>query len=46
MLSVNISENAIITIKNVDHHCIIHNISESESINSLESSVLEDRGYI
>ena len=46
MLSVNISDIAIITIKNVDYRCIIHNISKSEAINLLESSVLEDRGCI
>ena len=46
MLSVNISDIAIITIKNVDYRCIIHNISISETINLSESSLLEDRGYI
>ena len=46
MLSVNIRGIAIITDKNVDYCCIIHNISKSEAINVLESSVLEDRGYI
>ena len=43
MLSVNISDIAIITIKNVDYRCIIQNISKSEAINLLKSSVL---GYI
>ena len=33
MLSGNISDIAIITVKNVDYHCIIHNISKSEAIN-------------
>ena len=42
MLSVNISNIAIITIKNVDYHCIIHNINKSEAINLLEKSVLEN----
>ena len=46
MLSVSISDITIITIENVDYHCIIHNISKSEAINFLESSVPEDRGYI
>ena len=46
MLSVNISDIAIITVKNVDYRCIIHNISKSEAINLLENSVLEDCGYI
>ena len=45
MLSVNISDIAIITIKNADYRCIIHNITKSEAINLLENSVLEDRGY-
>ena len=45
MLSVSISDITIITIENVDYHCIIHN-SKSEAINFLESSVPEDRGYI
>ena len=45
MLSVNISNIAIITIKNVDYCCIIHNITKSEAINLLKNSVFEDRGY-
>ena len=36
----------IITVKNVDYQCIIHNISKSEAINSLKSDVLNDRGYM
>ena len=46
MLSVNISDIAIITVKNVDYCCIIHSVSKSESINLLSSSFLEYRGYI
>ena len=46
MLSVNISDIDIITIKNVNYGCIIHKISKSEAINLLENSVLEDRRYI
>ena len=46
MLSVNISDIAIITIKNVDYCCIVHNISKSEAINLLKKSVFEDRVYI
>ena len=46
MLSVNISEIAIITVKNVDYRCIMYNINKSEAINLLENYVLEDRGYI
>ena len=44
MLSVNITEIGIITGKNVDYCCIIHNISKSKAMNLLENSVLEDRG--
>ena len=40
MLSVYISNIAIITIKNFDYHCIIHNISKYEATNLLENSVL------
>ena len=46
MLSVNISDIAIITIANVEYRCIIHNIRKSETINSLNNSVLEDCAYI
>ena len=46
MLSVNISDIAIIAIKNVVYRCIIHNISKSKAINLLESAVVEDHGYI
>ena len=44
MLSVNISDIDIITIKNVEYRCIIYNISKSEAINLLKNSVLEKRG--
>ena len=36
MLSVTMSDIAIITVKNVDYHRIIHNISKSEAINLLK----------
>ena len=45
MLSVHISDIAIIIVENVDYHCIICN-SKPEAINLLEIAVLEDRGYI
>ena len=45
MLSVNISDIAIIGVKNVDYLCIIYNISKSTAINLSENSVLEDRRY-
>ena len=38
MLSVNISDIIIITVKKVDYGCIIHNISKTKD--------LEDHGYI
>ena len=46
MLSVNTSNIACITVMNFDYCCIIHNISESEAINLLKNSVLENCGYI
>ena len=46
ILSVNISDFAIITVKNVDYRCIINNISKFEAINLLKNSVFEYRGYI
>ena len=46
ILNVNISDIAIVTIKNVDYLCIILNIIKSEEINLLKNSVLEDLGYI
>ena len=46
ILSVNISDIAIITVKNVDYYCIIFNISKSKAINLLGKSVLEDSEYI
>ena len=46
MLCLNISNFTIITVKNAGYCCIIHNISKSEAINLIESTVLENRGYI
>lgn len=46
ILCFNINDNAIITIKNVDYHCIIHDISSSEVIRLLRNSVIDDCGYI
>ena len=45
-LSVNISDIAIIIVKNVNYCCILHNIMNSEATNLLENSILEDRRYI
>ena len=46
MLSANISDIAIIIIKNVHYRCIIHNSSKSEAINLLKSYIPENLGYI
>ena len=46
MLCVNISDNAIVTVKGADYYCIIHDNSKSGAINLLKNSVLENRGYI
>ena len=46
MSSVDISDIAIIRVKNVDYRCIIHSISKSKATNLLKDSVLQDRGYI
>ena len=46
MLSVNISDIAIITVKNLDYRCIIHDISKSEAINMLKNYILGNRGLI
>ena len=45
MLCLNVSDIAIITVKNVDNRCIIHNISKSEVVNLLENYFLEYCGY-
>ena len=44
-LSVNISDIAMITVKNIDYRYIIHNISKSEAIILSENSVLKDLRY-
>ena len=46
MLSVNINNNAIFTVKNADYCCIIHDISKSEVTNLLRHYVVQGRGYI
>ena len=46
ILCLNISGITIITVKNIDYRCIIHNISKSEAINLLETVVFEKRGHI
>ena len=44
MLSANIVDVVIITVKDFDYRWITHNICKSEAINLLENHVL-DRGY-
>ena len=46
MVSVNISDIAITTVKSVGYRRINHDINKSEAIDKLENSVLEDRSYI
>ena len=46
ILSVNISDIVIITLKNVDYNCIIHNIMKFAAIDLLGNSVLENCRYI
>ena len=46
MLWLNISDITIITVKNVDYRCIVHNISKSKVIDLLKNFGLENRGYI
>ena len=46
MLCHYISDIAIINVKGVDYHCVIHDISKSETIYLLENSVFDDCGYI
>ena len=46
MLSINMSDIAIIFVKNVDYCCTIHNINKSQAINLLENSVLENCWYL
>ena len=42
MLSVNISNIAIITVESFGYRCIFHNVSKSEAINLLKKSALEE----
>ena len=46
MLFLDLSDIAIITVKNVDYCYIIHDISKSDAIHLLETSVLDARGCI
>ena len=46
MLSVSISNLAIITVKIFDYSCVVYSISKSQAINLLKNYVPETRGYI
>ena len=46
ILCRNISDIAIVTVKNVDYNCIIHDVNKSEAIHLLENYVVEDCDYI
>ena len=41
-----ISDIDIMTVKNIDYGCIIHDINKSEEIDLSENFMLEDRDYI
>ena len=45
-LCLNISNISIITFKNIDHSCIMYDITKSKTFHLLENSVLEDCAYI
>ena len=45
-LYLDISNAAIIVVKNVDYRCIIHEISKSEATDLLKNLVLDYRGYM
>ena len=45
MLNVIINDVALITVKNVDYHCIVHSISKLEAIILLQNCFLEDRWF-
>ena len=46
VLCLNISDIAVIIVKNADYSRIIHNITKFEAINLLKYYVVENRGYI
>ena len=43
MMSTNLSDNAILNIKNTDYRCIISSTSKSEAINLLQNINLTDK---
>ena len=45
ILCLNVSDIAIITVKNIGYSSIVHNISKSEAVNLLKTYVLDGREY-
>ena len=43
MMSMNLSDIAILNIKGADYRCIIHGISKNEAINLLQNIDLTDK---
>ena len=46
MICLNISGTAMISVKEADYRCIIHEISKSEPIHLSKKSMFHDCGYI
>ena len=46
MLNLNLINIAIITVKDVDYCCVMHDISKSDAIRLLKKCLLDDIGYI
>ena len=46
MLCPGLKDVAIITVRGVDYHCVIYDVSKSKAIHLLENSILENCGYI
>ena len=46
MLCLNITNFAVVTVKDADYCCIIHDINKSEANNLLENSVVDDHWHI
>ena len=44
ILFLNLCDTAIITVKKVAYHCIIHNIGKSDAAHLLENFMLDDHG--
>ena len=46
MLWFNITNFAVVTVKDVDYCCIIHDINKSQANNLLENSMVDDHWHI